>query len=330
MNRRNTLLAVLALGTLPLHSFAQQPGKVYRIAVVSSVPTAEITGPAPKAPGIRAFVQGMKARGYVEGQNLNLVRWSSHGLDSAGIDEMVARIVRSKPDVIVVPGTGFAVRAAKSGIPIVMAASVDPVGAGLAHSLARPGGTVTGLVIDVGSGAEEKRLEILLEMLPKARRIAFVGWKSDWDSFWGKSIQSAAAKRGVDLYFAEGKSSGFAEAFEALKQRKSEAFFVALSPTTMSFSSSFGEFTLLSRIPSSCGITEMADDGCLLAYGQSVASVWTQALTYVDKILKGAKPGDLPIEQPTKFELVVNMKTAEALGIKIPQSVLLRADRVIE
>ena len=325
MNRRDSVLAIIALAGLPLAAKAQQPGKVYRIAVI-------IAGPDPASPGMRAFIQGLKARGYIEGQNLILDRRTIHGLDFPSIDAMMAELVRQKPDVIVTPGTNTSVRAMKAagGIPIVMAASVDPVGAGLAHSLARPGGTVTGLVTDVGSGAEEKRVEILLELLPKARRIAFVGWKGDWDGRWGKSIQSAMAKRGVDLFFAEGKPSGFAEALEAIKQRKSEAFFVALSTSTWPFSSSFGEFTLLNRIPSSCGVTEMAEDGCLLAYGQSVVSIWTQAVTYVDKILKGTKPGDIPIEQPTKFELVINLKTAKALGIKIPQSLLIRANRVIE
>jgi putative ABC transport system substrate-binding protein len=179
-------------------------------------------------------------------------------------------------------------------------------------------------------GSEEKRLEIFLELLPMARRLAFVGTKGDLESPWGRAIQSAAAKRRLDLYFAEGTPAGFADALEAVRRRKSEAFFVAASPMTTQFSSSFSEFTLASGIPSSCAITEMAEQGCLMAYGQSFKSFFSYAVTYVDKILKGAKPGDLPIEQPTKFELVINMKTAKALGIKIPQSVLLRADRVIE
>jgi putative ABC transport system substrate-binding protein len=332
MNRRVALMAVLALGALPLHSLAQQPGKVYRIAFVTSAPAAQIAGPAPASPGLRAFIQGLKARGYIEGQNLILDRRTIQGLDFPGIDDMLTELVRQKPDVIVTPGTNSSVRAMKvaGGIPIVMSGSVDPVGAGLAQSLARPGGSVTGLATDVGAGAQAKRMELLLELLPKARRIAFVGWKMDSDNPWGKEVQSVAAKRRVGLFFAEGKPTGFADALEALKREKSEGFFVAHSPNTTSLGASFGEFTLASRIPSSCGYTEMAEQGCLMSYGQSLADVGTKSATYVDKILKGAKPGDLPIEQPTRFELVINLKTAKAIGIKVPQSLLIRADRVIE
>jgi putative ABC transport system substrate-binding protein len=186
------------------------------------------------------------------------------------------------------------------------------------------------LAIDVGVGSEEKRLELFLEMLPKVRRLAFVGLKGDWDSAWGKAIQNIVAKRRLDLFFAEGTSAGFADALEALRQKQSDAFFVALSPNTAPFVSSFIAFTLSSGIPSSCGIVEYADIGCLMAYGQSYKSFFTSASTFVDKILKGAKPGDLPIEQPTKIELVVNLKTAKALGIKIPPSILVRADRLVE
>jgi putative ABC transport system substrate-binding protein len=332
MIRRNTLLALLAFGALPLHAFAQPVDKVYRIAISVPNPAAAIAGPVPSSPAMRAFVEGLKALGYVEGRNLILDRRSRYGLDAQGMDDLMADIVRTKPDVIVLDGTGQAVRATKltSSIPIVMAASVDPVGAGLAQSLARPGRNVTGLVTDVGTGSEEKRLEIFLELLAKARRLAFVGTKGDWESPWGNAIRSIAAKRRLDLFFAEGTPVGFADALEALRRKKSEAFFVALSPSTGQFGSLFGEFTVSSRIPSSCGITEMAERGCLMAYGQSAKNFFAYAVTYVDKILKGAKPGDLPIEQPTKFELVINMKTANALGLKIPQSILLRADRVIE
>ena len=332
MIRRGALLAILVLCTLPLDSFAQQPGKVNRIAVVSASPASQLAGPTPINPAIRAFMQALKARGYIEGENLNLDRRTIYGLEPTGMDDMMAELVRLKPDVIVVPGSGSAVRAMKAagGIPIVMAASVDPVGYGVAQSLARPGGSVTGLTLDVGTGAEEKRLELFLELLPKARRIAYVGLKSDWDSPWGRAIRSAATKRRLDLYFAEGKPNGFAEALDSLKQRKSEAFFVGLTPQTFPFSSTFGEFTVASRIPSSCGLTDMVEQGCLVAYGQSLADIYDHVVTYVDKILKGAKPGDLPIEQPTKYALVINLKTAKAIGIKIPQSLLLRADRVIE
>ncbi len=332
MIRRDALIAILALGTLPRHAFAQRADKVHRITISVPMPAEAIAGPVPTSPAMRAIVDRLKALGYIEGRNLILDRRSRYGLDAQGMDDLMADIVHTKPDVILLDGTGQALRASKltSSIPIVMASSIDPVGAGLAHSLARPGRNVTGLVTDVGTSSEEKRLEIFLELLPKARRLAFVGTKRDWENPAGRAIQSIAAKRRLDLFFAEGKSSGFADALEALRRRKSEAFFIANSPSTGPFMASFAEFTLSSGIPSSGGVTEMAEQGCLMAYGQTARNFYSYAVTYVDKILKGAKPGDLPIEQPTRFELVINMKTARALGIKVPQAVLLRADRVIE
>lgn len=324
-------MAVLALTSLPPHAFSQAVDKIHRIAISLPSPPAALTAP-PAGGSLLAFLNTLKDYGYVEGRNLILDRRSRYGLDVSGVEDQMADIVRTKPDVIVVDGTGPAVRARKftSSIPIVMVASVDPVGAGLAQSLARPAWNVTGLVIDVGTGSEEKRMELFLEMLPKTRRLAFVGLKADWENAWGKAVQSVAANRRLDLFFAEGNPAGYADALEALKRRKSEAFFVALSPMTTAFTSSFVDFALSSRIPCSCGIVEMAERGCLMAYGQSVNGFFAYAVKYVDKILKGANPGELPIEQPTKFELAINMKTAKAIGIKIPQSILIRADRVIE
>lgn len=336
MNRRDALIVALGLVALlaaPVSARTQQPGKVYRIAIISNAPPAELAGTQPAHPGMRAFVQGLKARGYVEGKNVVLERRSMVGISGpVQYDDMVAELVRLKADVIVVPGTSYAVSATRvaRGVPIVMVASVDPVAAGLAQSLARPGGNVTGLTTDVGTGVEEKRLELFLELLPKARRIAFIGLKVDWENAWGSAIRNAASKLGVTLSYTEGKRTGFEEAFEILRKEKPDAFFVALSPTTWPFRSSIGEFTLGGRIPSSCGLTDMAEYGCLMAYGQNIPDIWAYTVKYVDRILKGTKPGDLPIEQPMRFELVVNLKTAKALRIKVPHSILLRADRVID
>ena len=330
--KRLSALAMIAVLALPAHVFAQQAEKVYRVAMSFPSPAATLAGPVPTSPALRVFIEAMKARGYVEGRNLILDSRSRFGLDSQGVENHMAEIVRTKPDVIVVDGIDAARSAKKftSEIPIVMAASVDPVGLGLAHSLARPGMNVTGLVTDVDAGSEEKRMDLFLELLPKTKHLAFVGWKQDWENRWGKAVQDVAVKRGVDVFFAEGGPAGFADALEALKRKKSEAFYVAYSPRTTASTSLFVDFTLKNGIPSSCGITEMAESGCLMAYGQSFKSFFTHAATYVDKILKGAWPGNLPIEQPTRFELVINMKTARALGITIPPALLVRADRVIE
>jgi putative ABC transport system substrate-binding protein len=313
----------------PLQGVAQaQPAaKVYRVAVVTYVPAAAL-------PGTRAFeLAQLKALGYLEGQNLVLDLRSLLGIDADGQRAVAADLLALKPDVVVVDGTTAAVLVAKAtrSIPIVMAASADPVGAGLTQSLARPSANVTGLAIDVDTGAEEKRLEIFLEILPKARRIAFVGSPATWEEAWGKAVRGVAAKRGVSLLYVEAQgTAGYADALEIVTREKFDALFVANAPAAGRLGRTFGEFTVASRIPSACGITEMVDQGCLMTYGQSGIGFWKHGFAYVDKILKGAKPADLPIEQPTEFQLVINLKTAEAIGLKIPQSVLLRADRVIE
>jgi len=197
MNRRDAALAMLALCAVaePLHAQPQPASKVYRVAVVTHVPAAAL-------PRTRAFdVEQLKALGYVEGQNLVLDLRSLLGIDSQGQDVAVAEMLRLKPDVIAVDGTGAAALVAKATktVPIVMAASVDPVGEGLAQSLARPSGNVTDLAIDVGTGAEEKRMDVLLETLPKARRVAYVGPRAAWEDPWGKAVQAVAAKHGVSL-----------------------------------------------------------------------------------------------------------------------------------
>ena len=328
MNRRDATLALLAASAevWPLRSQAQANARVYRVAVL------EFGSLAPGSWLRTQTVNDLKALGYIEGQNLVLDLRPLAGIDAEGQDAIVTEVTNLKPDVIIVPGTGTAHRAAKAtrSIPIVMVASVDPVGAGLAQSLARPGGNVTGSALDVGTGAEEKRMEILLEMLPKARRIAFVGTQIDWDAPWGKAVRGVAAKRGVSLVLAEGKTNGVTEALDVVKKEKAEAFFVALSPWSGKFSRAFADFTVANHIPSSCGLIEMVDLGCLMGYGQSGAAMWIRVMAYVDKILKGAKPADLPIEQPTTFPLVINLRTAKAIGMKIPQSILVRADSVVE
>jgi len=329
VNRRDAALGLVALYVAPpMQGVAQaQPAKIHRVAVVTYVPPAAL-------PGTRAFeLAQLKALGYVEGQNLILDLHSLLGIDADGQRAVVAELVVLKPDVIVVDGTSAAVLVANATttIPIVMAASVDPVGAGLTQSLARPSRNVTGLALDVDTGAEEKRFEIFLEMLPKVRRIAFVGSPTSWEDAWGRAVQGVAAKRGVSLlHVAAQGSTGYADALESVQREKFDALYVANTPAAGRLGRMFGEFSAANRIPSACGITEMVDQGCLMTYGQSGVGFWKHGFAYVDKILKGAKPADLPIEQPTEFKLVINLKTAEAVGLKIPQAVLLRADRVVQ
>ena len=326
-------IASLALGLALLGAVldveAQPVAKVHRVALIlTTSPPADMAGPEPIHPGVRAFVQALRARGYAENRNLVFDRRSAEGVWERA-DQIVADLVRLKTDVIVVANTDFARRAVKvtRNIPIVVLSGDTLVADGLARSLARPGGNVTGFTIDVEVGTEVKRIELFSGLLPKARRIAFVGTKEDWTNHWGKALQSAAPALGVNLIHVASSKTGYAEAFSAIRRDKPDAFYVARSVTAYAFRQAIGEFALSSRLPSSCGGVE---HGCLMSYGLNVNDLFVRGADYVDRILQGTKPGDLPIERPSRFEFVVNLKTAKALDITIPQSVLLRADRVIE
>ena len=335
MRRREfiTLLCGAAVAR-PLAVLAQQPGKVYRVGVVAArSPVSEIAGPEPVSPSFRALVQGLRALGYVEGQNLILERRSAEGRYER-FGDIVAELVRLKADVIVT-GTDAAARAAKAvttTVPIVMAVSGDPVGAGIVQSLARPGGNITGLTFQVGPEIDAKRLELLRAMLPGASRVAFLASKEDknWERPSGQSVRTAAQALGVTLVLAEFSLHQYTDAFTLISHARADALFVARSPTSYADQGLIVDFTTRTRLPSSFDYRDWVELGGLMSYGASLADNFRRAATYVDKILKGAKPADLPVEQPTKFELVINLKTAKALGLTIPQSLLLRADEVIE
>ncbi len=298
----------------------------HRVAYVVYFPSSRLAW-------LHEFVaEQLKVFGYVEGENLTLDMRGVLGVSPEDQEPIYEEVVRSNPDVIVVDGTGQALRARKAtrSIPIVMWASVDPVGAGLAQSLARPGGNVTGLAIDVDTGAEAKRMDLFLQMVPNARRVAFVGLRADWENPWGLAVRDVAARHDVTLVFAEGKPAGYADALNMVKQSRVDAFFVALTPTTGIIGRTLGDFSVANRLPSSCGLTEMADSGCTMAYGQSVKDFIVAAISYVARILNGAKPSELPIEQPTQFHLVLNLKSAKSIGLPVPPALSVFADRVIE
>jgi len=326
----------LALGLLlaPLAADAQQAGKVYRVALIwLLLPVSEMAGPEPVQGATRAFVHALRDLGYVEGRNLILERRSLEGrLERAS--EIVAELVRLKVDVIV-SSTNPVTRAAKeatTSIPIVMAASVTPVEAGLVASLARPGGNVTGLSLDTGPEIDGKRLELLKEAAPQISRVAFVGAKLAWEDPGAKHVQAAARALGLTLFHAESKPNDLAPAFAVVTRERADAVFAATGPTILGTSNRrvFIEFAAKSRLPASYPFREAVEDGGLMSYGVSLVDLVRRAAGYVDKILKGAKPADLPVEQPTKFELVINLKTAKALGLTIPQSMFIRADEVIQ
>jgi ABC-type uncharacterized transport system substrate-binding protein len=333
MSRALTVVLILALLAAPLEAGAQPAGKVYRVGLIfPSAPVSEMAGSEPVHPAARAFVQGLRALGYVEGQNLILERRSAEGrFERFGV--IVAELVRLKVDVIVTSSDPMA-RAAKAvttTVPIVMAAIIDPVGEGLVQSLARPGGNITGLTLAVGPEIEAKRLELLRAMLPRVSRVAYLGSKEDqdWERPHGKSVRTAAQALGVTLVLAEFTPHQYTDAFTRISRARAEALFVSPSPAIYADRALIVDFATRTRLPSTFRYREAVELGGLMSYGDNVDDRFRRAAGYVDKILKGAKPADLPVEQPTMFELVINAKAAEALGLTIPQSLLLRAEEVI-
>ena len=327
------LLASLALGLLlaPISSHAQQPGKVYRVGlIVTTSPVSEMAGPDPVHPPIRVFLHTLRSLGYVEGQNLVFERRSAEGKFER-FTEIVAELVRLKTDVIVTVSTPMA-QAAKqvtTTVPIVMATVANPVEAGLVASLARPGGNITGLTINTGPEIEGKRLELLKDALPRISRVAYLGLKTDWEDSYGKSVKTAARALGVTLLHAEHTPNEYSGAFAVIARQRPDALFVANSAPAFAHRHLIVEFAVKNRLAGTYAWREFVEAGGLMSYGVNISDLFRRAAGYVDKILKGANPADLPIEQPTKFELVINLKTAKALGLTIPPSVLVRADEVI-
>ena len=241
---------------------------------------------------------------------------------------MVSRNV----DVIVVSSTPLAHRAREvtTVVPIVLGVSTDPVGSGLAQSLARPGGNVTGLTADVGPDIQGKRLELLKAAVPRASRVAFLGTTKLWDVVYETSIKAGAQALGLTVFLAEHTPTEYTGAFTLISRERADALFVAPSSENYAERRRIVAFATSNRLPSIHAFREAVDIGGLMSYGVNVADLFRRAAGYVDKILRGAKPADLPVEQPTEFELLINLKTAKTIGLTIPQSVLQRADEVIE
>jgi putative ABC transport system substrate-binding protein len=327
---------IVAVGALvvSLAAEAQPARKVYRVGLIfTTSPVSEMAGPEPVHRLARAFVQGLRALGYVEGQNLILERRSAEGRFER-FGDIVVELVRLNADVIVTTGDPMA-RAAKAvtpTVPIVMAASIDPVGAGIVQSLARPGGNITGLTTLVAPDIEAKRLQLFREMVPGVSRVAYLVSKEDkeWESPHGKSVRTAAQALGVTLVLAEFRPRQYTDAFTLISRARAEALFVSASAAAFADRDLIVDFATRTRLPSTFRFRESVELGGLMSYGNNAADIYRRAAAYVDKILKGTKPADLPVEQPTKFELVINLKTAKTLGLTIPPSMLARADEIIE
>jgi putative ABC transport system substrate-binding protein len=328
IDRRLTLAVTLAFALLatPSAAEAQQAGKVHRIGCI---PGGLL---APRMPQWDAFRQRLRELGYVEGQNI-VLEFRGPEQEGAPYDDLVADLVRLNVDVIVATGTpaALAAKRATSTIPIVMSPSTDPVGAGLVANLARPGRNITGVSI-ISEELSGKRLQLLRELAPKASRVAVL-WNPSQPQGAPQfqAVEAAARAMGVRLLSLEAsQASDLEKVFEAARKGRAEALIVTGSPLYYGLRVRIADLALKHRLPASYWLPAFVDAGGLMTYGPSDTEYYRQPAVFVDKILKGAKPGDLPIEQPTKFELAINMKTAKTLGLTIPQSLLLRADRVVE
>ncbi|MBI3371486.1 MAG: ABC transporter substrate-binding protein [Betaproteobacteria bacterium] len=274
----------------------------------------------------------MRELGYIEGKNL-IIEWRFADSKLDRLPALAEELVQLKMDIIVAGGNDspLALQKATTSIPIVMATAGDPVGSGLVKSLARPGGNITGLST-LTSELGPKRLEMLLAMVPKASRVAILRNSSNPTSLKAlQDVQAAGQKLRVKILPMEARTpQEIDNAFASMRQQNAGALLIFLSPLFQQQRNQIAELAAKLRLPSMAADRIYAEAGCLMSYGSSLTDNLHRAATYVDKILKGAKPADLPVEQPTRFELVINRKTAKALGLTIPQSLLISVDRVIE
>src|SRR5215475_2704458 len=319
-----TLWAMLIALCFPAE--AQQPGKVSRIGYLIT------SSPAAIAPRMDAFQQGLRELGYVEGKNIVIERRHGEGkLDR--LPELAAELVRLNVDVLVTSGP-TATRPAKeatSTIPIVMTFDDDPVGSGFVASLARPGGNITGLST-LAPEISGKQLELLKEIVPRLFRVAAFGTSTRQGTAQAlKEMELAAGASAVKLQYLDIEDPKNIEtAFRAASKGRADAVLLLQSPVFNSQRAQIADLARKSRLPAVYPRREFVEDGGLMSYGVSISHLDRRAATYVDKILKGAKPADLPVEQPTQFEFIVNLKAAKQIGLTIPPNVLARADRVIK
>jgi putative ABC transport system substrate-binding protein len=325
MKRRQfiTLLGGAAV-PWPLAAWAQQPVKIYRIGF--------LTAGSGGSPLQQEFAAALGALGYQENRNVLIERRYAAG-DLTRLVDLAHDLVRAGVDVIVTEATPAAVAAkeATARIPIVMATSGDPVASGLIASLARPGGNVTGSAT-LSPELDRKRLELLRELVPSARRIAFFGNNlNSGEQIGFRGIQAAAAEIGIEAIFINATlPATFEMAFTTMTSRGADVAVVSPTPTNIEALSQIVGSATRYRLPAVYGTREFADAGGLISYGANRLALSRRAATFVDRILKGAAPANLPVEQPTKFDLVVNVKAAKAIGLDIPLTLTARADEVIE
>jgi putative ABC transport system substrate-binding protein len=312
--------------TWPLAARAQQPaGRVYRVGCLAIASREQLLHL------LKAFEEGLRSLGYRVGENVVIEYRFANG-EMERLPALAADLVRLGVDIIVTGGNPQTVAAMKTTttIPIVMIISADPVSTGLVASLARPGGNVTGLAVDTGGEILGKRFELLKETLPNLSRLGIL-FNPDVASNRNRqtSMGETARALGLTLVLAETRGPDtFEQAFATMVREHAQAFVVL--PDSVLFAGQIAEMGLRNRLPAASVAREFAEAGFLLTYGPDLRDLYRRSTVFVDKIFKGAKPADLPVEQPTKFELVINLKTAKALGIIVPPTLLTRADEVIE
>lgn len=325
MNRRDTILALAALGVAPLAAKAQQAGKVWRIGLPL------IYGDLDN-PNVAAFRDELRKLGWVEGKNIVIEYRLAQGKQEQ-IPDLIAEMVRLKFDLIVTGSTpsAIAAKAATRDIPIVFSMVSDPVASGLVASLARPGGNLTGWS-NMLPETSAKLLELLKEIMPNGSRVAVLFDPSNPGKILEiKVLQAAAQRLGLTLRSLQVRGlSDIKAAFSAMTKERPDGLVVLQDAVTGSHREAIAQSVAGIRLPAIYQVSEFVDAGGLMSYGMNMVRQYRRSAVYVDKILKGAKPAELPVEQPTMFELVVNLKAAKTIGLKIPQSVMLRADRVIE
>jgi len=329
--RRQFLITAAALVAAPLAAKAQAAGRPYRVGYLSTGNSKPGSAGSVRS----AFVEGLRELGYVEGENL-VIEWRGAEGRPERLPQLAAELVKAEVDVIVSTSdaTHPVVQRATKTIPVVMLISQDPVGRGLVASLARPGGNITGLstvLIDLIG----KQFELLREAFPRASKVAYLGGDTG-------ELPAAVRKESLRKQAAAARAFGFTlhtflvrtpaelePAFAAMAQERVDALRIAFSPFTFRNRIRIAQLALRARLPTLVATRLYTEAGGLLSYGVDLRAAWRRGAYYVDRILKGAQPADLPIEQPTKFDLVVNLKTAKAIGVTLPQSLLLRADQVI-
>ena len=327
MNLKSAIIASALLFALSVGAEAQQLRKVPQVGFLI------VDSPSAASMRVEAFKKGLQELGYVDGKNITLeYRYAEGKADR--LPQLASELVRLKADVLVTGGgnqVAIAAMKATGTIPIVMTNVADPVVTGLVASLARPGGNITGLT-SVTYDLSGKRLELIKDTLPKLGRIAVLYDPSDRAKVVEfKEMQAAAASFAVQLQSLEVRGAeDFEGAFKSGNRARAEALIVLPTTVTNTHRKPIIQLAEENRLPAIYPDQEFVEAGGLMSYGPIYTDLWRRAATYVDKILKGAKPGEIPVEQPTKFELVINLKTAKQMGLKIPPNVLARADRVIK